>query len=184
MIACGRGRWSTKGLAVIARPPYQLLEAPINSDSAGSFLPCLVTAPETFNVLAVWTHRKPNYVAEMWAGLDRYETWIRERPTVIAGDFNSHPQWDRPGRRHTHKALEQRLREEFGLVSAWHAAHPGAPEPATLYQRYLGEYRSFHIDYCFLPEAWTSKLREVTIGSFEDYEGHSDHRPLMIDVEL
>jgi hypothetical protein len=180
------GALEHKGIAVLARPPFGLLQGPPAAEdgATSSFLACSVTGPTSFRLLAVWAHPRPDYVADLWDGLDQYGTWLREGETVVAGDFNSSRVWDQPGAPRTHAMLEVRLREEFGLVNAWRAVHPDEPEPATYYQRYLEQHRPFHIDYCFIPEAWTARVRAVSIGSFTDYQAESDHRPLMVEIEL
>lgn len=120
-------------------------------------------------------------MSAVWAGLDAHAALLRAGDAVIAGDFNSHPRWD--GRRaRTHTALTRRLHDEFGLVSAWHAsAGEDAPEPATHYHQWRAD-RGFHIDYCFVPRAWADR---VTAFIPDEAPGsrHSDHRPLVIDMD-
>jgi hypothetical protein len=38
------------------------------------------------------------------------------------------------------------------------------------------ESRPFHIDYCFVPQAW------VGSGTYADWAKGSDHRPVVVDV--
>ena len=44
------------------------------------------------------------------------------------------------------------------------------------------EANPFHIDYCFVPEAWVDLLTVVEVGSFADWL-QSDHRPLTVDID-
>ena len=53
----------------------------------------------------------------------------------------------------------------------------------------LPEYRPvrywlapFHLDYCFVPEAWVDRLTGVEVGSFAAWP-QSDHRPLTVDID-
>jgi hypothetical protein len=177
------GFMNHKGLAVISKPPYRLCAGPVESDGTGSFLPCIVSVPVQFNLLAVW----PIPGRAIWPRCMPRSTgtepgFMNARPSSLVTSTATRSGTGRAADTPTTGWSNDYATSS--LVSAWHAAHPDAPEPATLYQRYLGGYRPFHIDYCFILETWTSKLRDVTIGSFEDYDGHSDHRPLMIDVEL
>jgi endonuclease/exonuclease/phosphatase family metal-dependent hydrolase len=77
------------------------------------------------------------------------------------------------------------LDEEFGLVSAFHAhaQDKGCSETPTFFQ-YGWETRPYHIDYCFIPKGWVPFLRSVEIGSHAEWIGQSDHRPLVIDLDV
>ena len=69
-----------------------------------------------------------------------------------------------------------------------HAARRRGRESApTLYWRdRLKDGPTYHIDYIFLPQAWTARLRHVEVGSFEDWCGArlSDHVPVVADLNL
>lgn len=69
---------------------------------------------------------------------------------------------------------------KLGLVSAitTFSARNKAPRPPD----HWTENRSFHIDYCFTPEAWTADIRSVSVGSYADWSGSSDHRPLVVKL--
>ncbi len=79
--------------------------------------------------------------------------------------------------------LEERLEEEFGLVSAWHAFKPGAPEPSTLYFRWKKE-QGFHIDYCFIPKRWVPLIKDVSVPEFGGRAWRSDHRPMIVEIDV
>jgi endonuclease/exonuclease/phosphatase family metal-dependent hydrolase len=118
------------------------------------------------------------------AGLTAYRDLLRTGPAFVVGDLNSHWRWDAGNKEMTHGALVARLDREFGLVSAYHAARPrvahGSEEP-TLYWQWKRE-QPFHIDYCFLPRAWVPRIASVTVGSFDEWSGKSDHRPLVVEL--
>jgi endonuclease/exonuclease/phosphatase family metal-dependent hydrolase len=170
-----------KGVAVFAYNGFSLEPVPAQAAIGHSVFPVLVLGPVSFLLVAVWAQRDPTYAAAIQRGLDDYAGDIRAQPTVIAGDFNTHPRWDAKDRLCNHSTLAARLSGEFGLVSAYHQ-HRGADavEEATLYYRWQ-EAAPYHIDYCFLPTAWS--VRDVSVGTFADWHGRSDHRPLVVDVE-
>ena len=117
--------------------------------------------------------------------LRRYRRFLRSAPAVVAGDFNNHVQWDRPGWRMNH-ANEIRALARLGLVSAYHVSRdvaPGdEPEP-TFYWRRRPE-DGYHIDYVFMPEAWSRRAFDLTVGGYEDWvdTGLSDHVPLVLEM--
>lgn len=170
------------GAAVLARTPYRIRLGPASPEAGGSAFPVEVTGPAgAFHLLAVWAKPAPTYVGSVWAALDAYGPWLAGAPAVVAGDFNSHPCWDRSARRN-HTRLAGRLREEFGLVSAWHAVTAGsAPEPATHFHRWRND-RGFHIDYCFVPASWAAAGLVAAVPDWPVRARGSDHRPLVVQV--
>ena len=72
---------------------------------------------------------------------------------VAAGDFSSSPGVQ--GQQRDSQRFLQRMRDELGLVSAYHHLSgevPGAETRASYYHQW-NEFDPFHIDYCFVPEA-------------------------------
>ena len=76
------------------------------------------------------------------------------------------------------------MRDKLGLVSAYHHLSGEAHGEETRASYYHGkkEAHPFHIDYCFVPEAWVDRLTGVEVGSFADWP-QSDHRPLTVDID-
>jgi exodeoxyribonuclease III len=167
------------GVGAVARHGYFL--SPVSCDPLleHSVFPVRVTGKASFNLLMIWSQPKPTYVASLQRGLDAYAGFIASGPTVILGDFNSLPGTSTAGR--AHEALAVRLREEFGLVSAFEtvagAAHVSAP---TLYYQWRKD-RPYQIDYCWLPATWAAGVREVRVGAFDEFTS-SDHRPVMVEM--
>ncbi|HEY8787857.1 MAG TPA: hypothetical protein VIM10_01790 [Actinopolymorphaceae bacterium] len=58
-------------------------------------------------------------------------------------------------------------------------------DPTIYWQSNTIDEPTFHIDYCFVPAAWTNHIR-VEVGAFADWVGTglSDHVPLTVDVTL
>lgn len=79
----------------------------------------------------------------------------------------------------------QRMRDELGLVSAYghvYGENPGEETHATYYHQWR-ESQPFHLDYCFVPEAWAGRITDVKVGSFAAWR-QSDHRPITVDIDL
>jgi endonuclease/exonuclease/phosphatase family metal-dependent hydrolase len=100
------------------------------------------------------------------------------------GDLNTNLFWDShhpAGENHT--ALMD-LTEKLGLVSAYHhffGEAQGAETRPTCYLLWKRE-RPYHLDYCFVPKSWASRIRRVEVGTFEEWQKHSDHRPLLVEL--
>lgn len=174
-----------QGLAVISSGPYRLRALSPLARIPRYIIPVEVTGPASFLLMAVWSkdgQRHP-YVEAVVRAVKRYRHLFAQ-PVVLMGDLNSNVLWDadhKPDR--SHSALV-RLLSKLGLVSAYHAfndeRHGGETQPTYYFQ--WKETRPYHLDYCFLPNAWASKIHRVEVGSFEEWKGHSDHRPLVVDV--
>ena len=119
--------------------------------------------------------------------LRRYRRFLRAAPAVVAGDFNNHVQWDRPGWRINH-ANEIRALARLGLVSAYHLSRGveagNEPEPTFYWRRRAVD--GYHIDYVFMPEYWSTYAFDVTVGKYEDWTGSglSDHVPLVLEMTM
>jgi hypothetical protein len=105
---------------------------------------------------------------------------------VIGGDFNL-----TVGERLESETLKTskadltiltRLRDEFGLVSAWQAANPSSRLPQTL--RWAKDpLTPYHCDGIFIPQKWTNRLRACTVVSGLEWNDLSDHNPVMVEIE-
>jgi len=108
---------------------------------------------------------------------------------VVAGDFNNNVYWHKPGWRMNHGIVVDKL-ARGGLVSAYHVAHGEEQGGETIPTLYWRDRRkdgpTYHIDYVFIPAAWTPRMREVRVGTFEDWcgAGMSDHAPIVVDVDV
>lgn len=148
-----------------------------------------------FVLLAVWSHYhratafyplEPK-TAQPQQALVVFEELFRDAPQVMAADFNSNVQWDRPGRLSNWTVTVEKL-HDAGLVSAYHLYFDvpfGSELHPTLYWRDRKiDGPRYHIDCCFVPREW--QIDGVTIGTFDDWVGSglSDHVPLIVDVAM
>jgi endonuclease/exonuclease/phosphatase family metal-dependent hydrolase len=147
------------------------------------FLPCLVSGRSSLHVLVVWAKqgdRRPPYAGSLVRGLTAYASFIRSAPTIVLGDFNSNPCF---GDSHSEWF---RLLDDLGLVSAYHlhtAEAPGRERRSTYFHRATGG-EPYHIDYCFIPKDWSSRLIRVAVGRKNTWSTLSDHVPLIVDLNL
>ena len=79
--------------------------------------------------------------------------------------------------------------EQLGLASAYHTVRgelQGQESVPTIYWRdRRKDGPTYHIDYVFLPSQWLSRVRELSVGTFEDWcgTGLSDHVPIVVDIK-
>jgi hypothetical protein len=172
------------GITVLTAPGYTA-EPLAPADVPPCVVPFRVHGPTSFTLLAVWTWPEPpfkNYKAPLLAGLGAYRAL--PGPFVIAGDFNGNTSFDRPGSRLKWSECF-RVVEEFGVVSAYHAAagEPYGHESQPTQYQTRKTHKPFHLDYVFIPSDWRGALRRVRIPGFEEY-ALSDHRPVVVDLDF
>jgi exodeoxyribonuclease-3 len=143
-----------------------------------------VIGPNSFNLLAVWTWPAPSYVKAFMNGLAAYEKLLGSGETVVAGDFNGNPALDKPRTRIKWSMAFAQL-QQVGLVSAYHHVHavPWGSENHPTHHYLRKPDRPFHIDFCFVPQAWTAKALKTNIVSGPDWNLLSDHFPILVTTE-
>lgn len=179
-----RGELDQQGVAVVAgTTPVE--PVPLPSGFPSTVLPVLILAPVPFVLVNVWTLPKNTYEEFALTAASMCASTVGDAlPTVLIGDFNSSPAV--AYQRKTSREMLRRLREEFGLVSAYHARHEvefGDECDHTYFHRWKQDAR-FHIDYCFIPQTWVERIRTVDVGGYEEWKLESDHRPLIVDVDI
>lgn len=104
---------------------------------------------------------------------------------VIGGDFNLSI-----GERHESEELrtstadlkiQNRLRDEFGLVNCWQAANPNQPLPQTL--RWSNQPKiPYHCDGIFVPNPWADQLESCEVISGELWDRLRNHNPVLAEI--
>lgn len=176
-----------QGIGVVSRDPYRLRALPRKIGVPRYAIPIEVTGPARFNMLVVWAKgaQKHPYVEGVVRATRLYRRMLAESDTVLLGDLNSNPYWDgQHADDRSHTALVRML-SDAGLVSAYHEwnAEPHGQEKTPTYYFLWKEDRPYHLDYCFVPRTWLPRMRHVEIGTFDAWKGHSDHRPLLVEID-
>ena len=168
-----------QGVAVVSTETAWRLEFVEIPKLHPTVVPVRVQAPQPFMFVGVWTH--PDYNKVAWEAMTACVAAADGLPVVAAGDFNSSPRVQ--GQERDSPQFLQRMRDELGLVSAYHHVFGESHGAETRPSYYHGKKKAapFHIDYCFVPEAWVDRLTGVEVGSFADWP-QSDHRPLTVDI--
>jgi exodeoxyribonuclease-3 len=183
-----------KGLGVFTFGSFRAQQSEIYRDNCPYILPVEIGGPIRFNLLAVWAchNKEKSYegrLGPLRRSLDEYGDFLQEHPAVVAGDFNDNVQWDKPKKANNHGSNVSKL-AVLGLRSAYHHCRgesQGAElEPTIFWRDRKFDGPRYHIDYCFIPVAWTKSILSVTVGRFEDWVGNglSDHVPIVLDVNL
>jgi hypothetical protein len=178
-----------QGVLVLAGPGYSIRRLPALDGVPKFVMPIGVSGPGIdFTLLAVWAKGSSmsGYVQCVFTAVEMYRELILSSPCVLMGDLNSSVAYARHcTAEFNHSALAARL-ESVGLASAYHCFFgeaQGIESRPTYYHRW-NEQSPFHIDYCFVPSSWVRQIAQVEVGGFEDWKGSSDHRPLVVDIDL
>lgn len=176
---------SRLGIQVRAFGPNKL-ERLKTADLPNCVVPVRVSTPAaTFNLLAVWTWPAPSYTKAFLNGVSAYSRLLRRGPTVVAGDFNGSPAFDKPSQRNKWWSQGFAQLHDAGLISAYHQFNGvayGGERHATHHFLRKPE-RPFHIDFCFVPQAWAANRLVVEIASGPAWRALSDHFPIVVDTE-
>ena len=124
------------------------------------------------------------YIRAVATTIDMYPEIFDQGPVVMLGDFNSNMIWDKKKPNYlNHSSVVERLADR-GIVSAYHHARgePQGKESEATFYLHHDVSKPFHIDYCFLPKAWAERISLVEVGTFQKWDGHSDHRPLLVEI--
>jgi exonuclease III len=137
-----------------------------------------------FMLHAIWANN-PNdpdgqYVTQVWKAIKHYDHLLKNKRTVLAGDFNSNTIWDRPRREGNHSTVVDLLQKR-GIHSVYHKYFKlaqGKEKHPTLYL-YKKKDKPYHIDYCFVSEDFAEKLQSVEVGKHRFWTRYSDHVPVI-----
>lgn len=173
-----------KGLGVFFRKEWEMRV--IQEPEQQWIVPIAVKGYEPFTLIAVWTtSKKDDYSGQIYKFLKAHPTLFHNGPVIVAGDFNSNARWDGKGWDGSHSNVVKILEEEYGLVSAYHvhfAEKQGSESRPTEYL-FRHENKPYHVDYIFIPKAWSSRLLNVCVGEHSQWSVVSDHCPLIAEVQ-
>jgi len=176
---------SRLGIQVRVFNGHRLKRLKLAADLPNCVVPLRVCGgPVDFNLLAVWTWPAPSYTHAFLNGLVAYARLLGRGPTVVAGDFNGSPAFDKPTARMKWWSQGFGRLHDAGLVSAYHSFHDVAygREPHPTHHFLRKPERPFHIDFCFVPTAWAEAGLSVHLPAAPEWRALSDHFPLVVDT--
>ncbi len=179
-----------KGLAVLSYSNYRFKLLDIHNPNLKYILPISVIGGSyEFILFAIWANnphdKDGQYVTQVWKAIHYYDSFILNKKTILAGDFNSNSIWDMPRRAGNHSAVVDKLAQK-GIFSTYHQFYQqeqGKEAHPTLFM-YRHEDKPYHIDYCFASNDFLEKMVEVEVGLYNDWIHCSDHKPLIVTFDF
>jgi len=184
-VVCSRAIKARKGIALCAADSCRCRARTLLTGSGRAAIAATVLRPVPFTAIGVWA-QATRYADDVIRTLRAHASVVRATPAIVFGDFNSGTSLARLGASSRH---HQRLVDEFdalGLVSAYHAFHRvdhGYESDATYFHQFNGA-KPWHIDFCFVPRSWASRIVNVAVLDGDEWRTRSDHLPLVVDVRL
>jgi endonuclease/exonuclease/phosphatase family metal-dependent hydrolase len=184
-VVCSRAIRTRKGIALCAAHSCRCSARTLLASSGRAAVAATVLRPIRFTAIGVWA-QATRYADDVIRTLRAHASVVRDAPAIVFGDFNSGTSLVRFGSSSRH---HQRLVDEFdalGLVSAYHAFHRvghGYESDATYFHQFNAA-KPWHIDFCFVPRSWASRIVNVAVIDGDEWRARSDHLPLLVDVRV
>lgn len=180
------GKNKNWGSGLFINTPFTPLDLPDYAGWVSGAEVSMLTLPDgtqgPCRVFSVHTPRlNRSYPANVNSILDMLLDYQDGHALIIGGDFNltvsrRHDSEDRK----TSKAdlkIQERLREQFGLMNCWQMANPDTPLAQTL--RWSNEPTTpYHCDGIFVPNSWRENLVNCCVLEGEAWDTLSDHNPM------
>ena len=180
------GKNLNKGLGIFSYSGYKFKLHDSYIPDFRNVLPITVTGGKMdFTLFAIWANNPQDkgheYIGQVWKALNFYSDLLKNKRTMLIGDFNSNTIWDKPRREGNHSTVVDYLARK-GIHSTYHKffdQKQGQEEHGTWFM-YRHKDKSYHLDYCFASNDFIKKLTNVEDGTHNDWSKHSDHTPLII----
>jgi len=184
------GNNQNKGLGVLSYSNYKFQLDETHNPDYRIVLPLTATNKKfSFTLFAIWANNPQDkgfeYVGQIWKALNFYDGLLKNKRTMLVGDFNSNTIWDKPRREGNHSTVVDLLARK-GIHSTYHKffdQKQGQEEHNTLFM-YRHKDKSYHIDYCFASADLIKKLTSVEVGAHSNWSKHSDHTPLIVTFNI
>ena len=180
------GNNPNKGLGVFSYSNYKFQLNDIHDPNLRTILPLTVANKRShFTLIAIWANNPEDkgfqYVGQIWKATHSYSDLLKNKKTILVGDFNSNSIWDLPRREGNHSTVVDVLAKR-GIHSTYHRffnQNQGKEKHNTLFM-YRHKNKPYHIDYCFASNDLIKKLSRVEVGKHSKWCKYSDHTPLIV----
>jgi len=181
---------SNKGLGIFSYSNYRFKVLRNHNPDLKMIIPIAVTGGAIdFTLFAIWANNpgdpEGQYVEQVWKAVHHYKRQLKNKQTILVGDFNSNTIWDRKSRAGNHSNVVKKL-ERKGIHSCYHLHHrqiQGREQHPTFYL-YKHKDKPYHLDYCFASADFIAALKSVEIGDHDFWKTYSDHVPVMVEFDF
>ena len=181
---------ANKGLGVFSYCDYKFKLHKKHNKKLKTILPLSVSnGQHDFNLFAIWANNPKDpdgaYITQIWKAIHYYDKLLNGQRTILIGDFNSNTIWDKPHREGNHSTVVEKLQAK-NIHSTYHKFYgqtQGKEMHPTLFM-YRHQDKPYHIDYCFASAGIAEKLTDVQVGTYDNWNAHSDHSPLIVTFDL
>ena len=118
------GKNQHKGLGVFSYTEYKFKLDDSHNHDFRTVLPLSVSNKKIeFTLFAIWANNPEDrgfqYVGQVWKAINFYADLLKNRKTILAGDFNSNTIWDKPRREGNHSTVVEFLAKK-DIHSTYH----------------------------------------------------------------
>lgn len=184
------GDYKHKGLGIFSYTNHRFQLSEKHNPAIKIISPIHVTGgQQDFTLFAIWANNNNDpdgqYVEQVWKAINHYDQLLNVGPTILTGDFNSNKIWDKKHRTANHSAVVDKLADK-NIVSVYHKLldqEQGKENHPTFFLQ-RNKNKPYHIDYCFASNDLYCRVKEIEIGTYENWISYSDHTPLIINFEF
>lgn len=179
------GYGKNKGIGIFPRRGQSIERLAWADNNFELFLPVKVGG--NIDVIGVWTQQSTTsrfgYIGQFWHYLQLHKVALGPN-TIIAGDFNSNANWDKPRRTWNHSDCIREL-DQLGFRSLYHhvSEEMQGQEIRPTFYLHRHETKPYHIDFVFAHDDRLGRtLPKTQIGSPDTWLALSDHMPVIVDL--
>ena len=174
-----------KGVAVISFHDVKIELMEVHDSEYQYILPIqLIYQKQLIHLFAIWAMphatRSKGYVGQVWQAIHHYAELL-DAPSILVGDFNSHPIWDHKYPKGCHSDVVSYLADK-NIHSTYHhyhkISHGQEPDPTFFLTK--KKDKPYHLDYCFASASLISSQTTVTVGAYDTWISRSDHMPVIV----
>ena len=184
------GENTNKGIGIFSYSDYKFKLHKKHNPKFKIIVPLSVTNRQhQFNLFAIWANNPKDpdgtYITQIWKAIHYYDKLLTNQPAILIGDFNSNTIWDKPKREGNHSKVVEKLQAK-NIHSVYHKFYKEAQGKETNPTLFLYRHQNkpYHLDYCFASAEIADKVTDVQVGSYHNWNAHSDHSPLIVTVDL
>jgi len=174
-----------KGIAIFSK--YKITKLDDNSPSSKFYLPVKINGTFYIGIWAMNDKEKPQnrYIAQVWNIINEYKE-LFDNNIIIFGDFNWNIIWDKKESNSLggdfRKVNDMLNKNDIESVYHHHFKEDFGKEKNPTYYMFKKETKSYHTDYIFLKKNILCKIKNFSVGKYNEWINYSDHMPLLIEI--